>query len=95
MGDGNLPFDFPELIASLAPRAFFSNSPVNDSNFDVEGVKKGMEQAKVIFELYGVPNNIQVQYPDAQHDFPKETRLQAYRFIDKNLQFKAKNVRLD
>src|SRR5690606_15943086 len=32
------PFDFDEVIAALAPRHFLSVSPVNDSNFDVEGV---------------------------------------------------------
>lgn len=36
-----IPFDFDEIIAALAPRAFFSNSPVNDANFNVEGVRKG------------------------------------------------------
>ena len=34
-----VPFDFPELIAALAPRGFFTNSPLHDANFDVEGVR--------------------------------------------------------
>ena len=29
-----VPFDFPELIASLAPRGFFTSSPLHDANFD-------------------------------------------------------------
>jgi acetyl esterase/lipase len=37
-----IPFDFDEIIATLAPRAFFSSSPLKDSNFNVDGVKKGI-----------------------------------------------------
>lgn len=83
--EGLIPFDFPEIIASLAPRAFFSNSPVNDSNFDFLGVKKGMEDAKPYFEQLGVENKIQVRYPLAGHDFPLEVRKEAYEFIDEIL----------
>src|SRR5690606_25106692 len=42
LDETQIPFDFPEVIASLAPRAFFTNSPKNDSNFDVQGVHKGL-----------------------------------------------------
>jgi acetyl esterase/lipase len=30
-----MPFDLTEVIAALAPRPFYSNSPLNDANFDV------------------------------------------------------------
>ena len=47
-----VPFDFYEIVASLAPRAFFTNSPLHDSNFDVEGVKKVMAAAGDVYALY-------------------------------------------
>jgi len=78
-----IPFDFNELIAAIAPRVFFSNSPVGDANFSVEGVRKGIEDASVIYKLLGVPGNLQVYYPDAQHDFPFEIRMKAYEQLDK------------
>ncbi len=77
-----MPFDFPEVIAAIAPRAFFSNSPLNDSNFDVNGVKKGMEEAAPVYDLFRVGHQLQVRYPDATHDFPEEVRMEAYEFID-------------
>ena len=80
-----IPFDFDELIAALAPRAFFSNSPVNDSNFDVEGVRKGIKSASEIYQFLNADDNIQVRYPEAGHDFPHDVRLEAYQFIDKIL----------
>ena len=80
-----IPFDFDEVIAALAPRPFFSNSPLNDSNFDVEGVRKGISAASAVYDYLGAGNNLVVAYPEAAHDFPPQVRLQAYRFIDKVL----------
>jgi acetyl esterase/lipase len=81
--DGSqIPFDFDDIIASIAPRAFFSNSPLNDSNFDVEGVKKGIENARKVYRYMNVEGNLQVRYPEAEHDFPTSTRRETYEFID-------------
>ncbi|MCC5905344.1 MAG: alpha/beta fold hydrolase [Balneolaceae bacterium] len=81
--DGDfLPFDFHEVIAVLAPRPFFSNSPLNDSNFDVEGVRLGVSLASEAYRFLGAEENLQVRYPEAEHDFPVQTRKEAYRFID-------------
>jgi putative membrane-bound dehydrogenase-like protein len=78
-----VPFDFYEVVAALAPRAFFSVSPLRDSNFDVAGVRKAEAEARKVFELLGVTDNLQVQYPDCAHDFPDEMRKAAYAFIDR------------
>lgn len=84
--DGDkIPFDFHEIIALLAPRPFFSNSPVNDGNFDVEGVKKGIEASVEVYRFLDAEDNLQVRYPEGGHDFPTEVRLEAYRFIDQKL----------
>src|SRR5690625_7426265 len=48
--DGTLiPVDFHEMIALLAPRPFFTNSPLYGSNFDVEGVKEGIRMAEGVY----------------------------------------------
>jgi len=84
--DGDkIPVDYHEMIALLAPRAFFSNSPVNDSNFDVHGVEVGMEKAWDVYRFFGEEEKLQVRYPDAEHDFPTITRREAYEFVDKAL----------
>ena len=77
-----IPFNFHEIIALIAPRWIFSNSPVNDSNFNVEGVKKGIDKAKDVYHFLDAENKLQVRYPIAEHDFPSETRLESYRLID-------------
>ena len=81
-----IPFDFDEVIASLAPRAFFSNSPLRDSNFDVNGVRKGIAAAAEVYRFLQAEDNLQVRYPEAGHDFPPDVRHQAYRFIDNILE---------
>jgi pimeloyl-ACP methyl ester carboxylesterase len=80
-----VPFDFYEVVAALAPRGFFSNSPLEDNNFDVQGVMKAIAEAGKVYELRGARDRLQVRYPDCAHDFPVETRREAYGFIDKVL----------
>jgi acetyl esterase/lipase len=80
-----VPFDFYEVVASFAPRAFFSNSPLHDANFEVAGVKKAIAAAKEVYELFGADDELVVRYPDCEHDFPPEVREVAYEFIDQAL----------
>ena len=80
-----IPFDFDEVLATLAPRPFFSNSPLHDSNFNVDGVRMGMKKVSEVYKFLGAKNSLEVQYPDTEHDFPTSVRLEAYKFIDKVL----------
>ncbi len=80
-----IPFDFDEVIAALAPRAFFSNSPEYDSNFDVNGVRKGIEEVSKVYNFLKAESNLVVRYPYSTHDFPAQVRFEAYKFIDKIL----------
>ncbi|HEY4308655.1 MAG TPA: alpha/beta fold hydrolase [Pirellulales bacterium] len=80
-----VPFDFYEVVAALAPRGFFSNSPLRDNNFEVAGVRKAIAEAEKVYELLAAGDRLQVRYPDCEHDFPPEVRREAYQFIDKIL----------
>jgi len=80
-----VPFDFYEVVAALAPRAFFSNSPLRDANFEVSGVRKAEAVASAIYRLVGAPNQLVIRYPDSEHDFPDDIREEAYQFIDQQL----------
>ncbi len=85
-----VPFDFPELIATLAPRPFLSISPLHDSNFEVSGVRQGMQNARPIYELYQASEQLKLLTPDCAHDFPPELREAAYRFMDDALKLGPK-----
>ncbi len=80
-----VPFDFPEIVASFAPRPFLASSPLRDSNFEVSGVKDTITSARPIYALFGAADALQVNYPDCAHDFPEDVRKVAYEFFDKHL----------
>jgi acetyl esterase/lipase len=82
-----LPFDFYEVVAALAPRPFFSCSPLHDANFDVKGIQKAIPKSRTVYALFHAEENLQVRHPDCEHDFPKEVREEAYEFIDQALRF--------
>ncbi len=81
-----VPFDFYEVVAALAPRTFVSISPLHDSNFDVEGVRKAIPQAAKIYTLLSAKEELILVTPDCEHDFPADMRQKAYTEIDRVLQ---------
>jgi pimeloyl-ACP methyl ester carboxylesterase len=80
-----VPFDFYEVIAAIAPRPLLSISPTQDANFDVNGVKKAIAAAGQIYKLLGAPDALQAIYPNCAHSFPPENREKAYAFLDAQL----------
>ncbi len=78
-----VPFDFPQVVAVFAPRAFFTNSPLHDDNFDNSGVRDCLAAARPVYELLGAGDRLQAIYPDCQHDFPPEARQAAYQWLDR------------
>ncbi|MCA9173682.1 MAG: alpha/beta fold hydrolase [Planctomycetales bacterium] len=80
-----VPFDFYEVIAALAPRPVFVNAPLHDSNFDVGGVRKVAAAASNVYRLLDAEARLNVEYPDSAHDFPDATRHRAYEWLDKHL----------
>jgi predicted dienelactone hydrolase len=90
----SLPFNFDQVIAAIAPRAFFSVSPLRDSNFDVRGVREGIASAQKAYANLNALTKLQVRYPDAEHDFPVESRREAYAFVDNVLNHKPRIVEI-
>lgn len=80
-----VPFDFYEIVAALAPRGVYSNSPLHDSNFDVNGVKKAFRKAEDVYALFDAKGQLKLVTPDAPHDFPEAQRLQSYEWLAEQL----------
>jgi dienelactone hydrolase len=80
-----IPWDFPEMIAALAPRAFMTSSPLHDDNFEVSGVRDCMESAAPVYARLHAADRLQAIYPDCNHDFPDDARESAYSFLEKHL----------
>lgn len=80
-----VPFDFPEILAAIAPRPTFISAPLHDGNFDVSGVKKCVAAAGEIYGLHESQENLRAVYPDCAHDFPDEIRAAVYDWLDERL----------
>jgi dienelactone hydrolase len=76
-----IPFDFHELLAALAPRPVFVNAPLRDSNFKWQSVDRVIAAARPVFALHGAADRLVVEHPDCEHDFPPEMREKAYAWL--------------
>ena len=81
----DIPFDFHELIGALAPRICFISAPKGDTNFKWRSVGEIAKAAQPIYQLFGLPQNLQIAHPDCGHLFPAEMREKAYRLLEENL----------
>jgi hypothetical protein len=80
-----MPFDFSEVLAAVAPRPVFINAPLRDPNFAVAGVKDCVLAARPVYRLLGAADRLAAQYPDCGHDFPPAIRQAAYDWLDRFL----------
>lgn len=85
-----VPFDFPEVLAALAPRHLYVHAPISDTNFQVESVKRCVAAAAKIYGLLGAADRIVAVYPPGGHGYPKEDRELSYEFIDRVLKAEAR-----
>lgn len=80
-----IPFDFHDLIGALAPRHCLISAPLKDSNFKWHSVNVVVEAASKVYDLYDAAENLRLEHPDCDHDFPDEMRKLAYQLFDKYL----------
>ncbi len=80
-----LPFDFPEILAAIAPRPIFVNAPLGDSNFRWRSVDRVVTAARQLSKQAGFPSQITVEHPDSSHRFPSDLREKAYQMFDTTL----------
>jgi hypothetical protein len=80
-----MPFDFPEVLAAIAPRAVMVSAALHDDNFDIGGERDCLAAARPVFELLGAKEKLQAEFPDSKHEFPDEARARAYEFLDAQL----------
>jgi dienelactone hydrolase len=80
-----VPWDYYELIACLAPRFVYVNAPKRDGNFRWDSVDRVAAAVEPVFRLYGGAGRLMVRHPDSDHDFPDAERLEAYELIERVL----------
>lgn len=81
----DVPFDFYELIAALAPRPLFASAPLGDTNFQWRSVARIAAAAEPVYALHHAADRLVVRHPDCAHRFPPEVREEAHAFIERHL----------
>ena len=76
-----MPFDFPDVLAEIAPRAVFINAPFDDANFEVSGVYDCLRAVEKKFPK----GKLVAVHPGGGHDFRPEVREKAWAFVDHEL----------
>ncbi len=77
-----IPFDFDQILAAIAPRSVLVIAPIHDSNFRADSVDRLASEARKVFNLYGHGERLAVLHPNCDHDFPPEMRQAAYQMFD-------------
>ena len=81
-----MPFDFSDILISLAPRGVFISAPLRDDNFEVSGVKDCVEAALPVYDkVFRARKRLKAVYPSSAHEFPTAVRRESYRFLDRLL----------
>jgi dienelactone hydrolase len=83
----DLPFDFPQVLAAIAPRRVLMFAPDGDTNFRWRSVDRVAAEARALAISAGVTADIRVEHPAGPHRFPPESREEAYRQLDAVLKF--------
>ena len=77
------PFDFHEVLATLAPRPVYLVAPADDAYFKVDGVAEIAQATRPVYELFGKPDALQVVHPQTPHGFRPADRQAAFDWLEK------------
>lgn len=80
-----IPFDFHEVVAAIAPRRVLVIAPRGDDNFGWRSVDAIERAARPVFALHGAAAALEVVHPDCGHDFPHDMRAVAYEAVEQAL----------
>ncbi len=84
INEGNVPFEFTEIAALVAPTPFFIWMGQNDKIFPHwKPAANGLAELNSLYEWMGEGEKFKSLIGNSGHDFPTEIRQFAYAFLDK------------
>lgn len=75
--------DTDDLVASLAPRAFFMSAGTNDVIFPLDGIRQIGTRAAQSYAAAGVPERFCLRLFEGGHGFPVRVRSEAYDWLER------------
>ncbi len=70
--ESRIPYDYHELLATLAPRSVLIIAPEYDKDAHIQDIKQCIKQTSTINSIYNFENNIQLLIPNDINRFSKE-----------------------
>lgn len=79
--ENRIPYDFNEILASIAPRKVLVIAPKYDKDAHHQDILKCIQNSQEVYDMYGRSKNIQLFTPDDFNRFSPEMRNEMYRWL--------------
>jgi hypothetical protein len=76
-----MPFDFSDVLESIAPRHLLVIAPQQDDTFLWAGVVQAVADARPAFVALGADAHLDTYYPEGPHTFSEVAREFAYQWL--------------
>jgi dienelactone hydrolase len=83
--EDRIPYDFDELIATIAPRPVLVVGPQLDRDATPADVHSAVNVAKRIYDLYGAAEKLAIQEPWDDNRLPDRTQDEIVKWMDATL----------
>lgn len=81
-----IPFDWQEVVACLAPRSYFNWATLDDKIFpNTQNLRGVFNELRDVYSLYGAQDNFSANLVPGDHSFPLSARDRAYHWLQQQL----------
>jgi len=77
----DLPFEYHEIVALIAPRPLFLCTPLRSEYFPREGLEEVASHLQNLYSFLGHPERLAIRYPHYFIFFPEELREETYQWL--------------
>ncbi len=82
--ESRIPYDFNDVLASIAPRPLLVIAPMFDKDAHLEDIQDCMKQVEKVYNLYNAKQNIQLYTPNDINRFSQEMQDTMLEWLEKN-----------
>jgi len=83
--EAQIPYDYQDLLAMIAPRPVLVVEPQLDRDATPADVEAAVNQARQVYALYGAQDNLAIQQPWDYNRLPNNTQNDAIQWMGTNL----------
>ena len=83
--EDRIPYDYDELIASIAPRPVYVFQPKLDRDANSADVEQAVSRAKKVYNLYGAEEQLMLDEPWDYNRLPAASQDRIIKWMNDNL----------